>query len=202
MYTERFLSAHAELLAIEGGFSNDPNDAGGATNHGISLRFARRLCQLDRSSPIKYGSSMAAHWLRLLDVDGDEELTIEDVRRWTPEISKEIYWAEFWRRYRCDDLPGDVAQAHFFNVVNMNPGRATSVLQRAVNRVLPRRLVIDGQIGPNTIEGVRLADERDRIELRRRMVSELCTEYHKLATGRNAGFASGWFYRAASQFIH
>ena len=38
-----FAKALSFVLGNEGGFSNDPNDAGEATNYGISLRFLRSL---------------------------------------------------------------------------------------------------------------------------------------------------------------
>ena len=49
-----------DIVRREGGFVNDPDDPGGATNHGVTIHTLRRLG---------------------LDVTGDGTVDIDDVRR-------------------------------------------------------------------------------------------------------------------------
>ena len=67
--TPAFERAFRLLLRAEGGYVNDPNDAGGATNHGISLR-AVRLRDVDRDGHLDFD----------LDRDGDvDRSALDDV---------------------------------------------------------------------------------------------------------------------------
>ncbi len=90
------------LVSNEGGYVNDPHDAGGETNWGITLRTARAN---------GYMGSM---------------------RAMTRSDAFAIYYDAFWRRYRCDDLPLAVAFQLFDACVNHGFGNAARMLQRAV----------------------------------------------------------------------
>ena len=58
-----------EIVAREGGFVNDPDDPGGATNLGVTLATARRLG---------------------LDKDGDGDVDVADVKRLTPADAEAV----------------------------------------------------------------------------------------------------------------
>ena len=68
------------VFAMEGGFSNDPSDHGGATNWGIT-------------------AVTLAHWR-------GHSVTAADVRAIPPEEARAIYHANYWNAARCTDLPG------------------------------------------------------------------------------------------------
>ena len=125
-----FDRALALVLRHEGGLSDDPNDPGGITNHGISIRFAGSIG---------------------LDLDGDGKTTKADIRAMTPEYAAEIYKMHFWDKYWCSDLPPRIAIALFDGVVNQGPV-VVRFLQRAAG-VRP-----DGFIGPVTLRAVREAE--------------------------------------------
>ena len=59
-----------DIVAREGGFVNDPDDPGGATNHGVTIGTLRRLG---------------------LDVNRDGRITVADVRSLTRAQAVEIY---------------------------------------------------------------------------------------------------------------
>lgn len=102
-----FDHALAFTLQWEGGYVNDPDDSGGATNHGItghtydsyrdSLKLPRQSVQL------------------LTDAD-------------TAKIYEEMYWVPA----KCPQMPDKLAIAHFDTAVNCGVTSAIKMLQRAV----------------------------------------------------------------------
>ncbi len=102
----RFLPCLSIVLRHEGGFSNDPQDPGGATMMGITR-------------------ATLAEWR-------GEAVTAEEVRALTEEEAREIYRARYWNVLRCDDLPPGIDLMVFDFGVNAGPGAAARMLQRAV----------------------------------------------------------------------
>ena len=102
-----FERALAFVLGVEGGYTNDPSDHGGATNKGITQR--------------EY-----SEWLRVnhLPKRNVADILNADVR--------EIYWSEYWLEGRCDRMPWPLCLAHFDACVNVGVGQAAKFLQRAL----------------------------------------------------------------------
>ncbi|QBH20851.1 hypothetical protein EYC51_15905 [Alcaligenes faecalis] len=96
-----FEAAFERLIGHEGGYVNHPDDPGGETNWGITLRTARAA---------GYTGSM---------------------RDLTREQAKEIYRAEYWSRARSEELDGAIAFQVFDAAVNHGIGNAIRFLQRA-----------------------------------------------------------------------
>lgn len=132
---ERFARCVEIVLKHEAGFVDHPSDPGGATNHGISLRYAR---------------SKGSMW----DLDGDGDVDKQDILLVTPEKAAIAYRSWFWADVRGDDLPAGLDLVTFDFAVNSGPGRATKALQAALG-VQP-----DGVIGPATMRAVREGGER------------------------------------------
>lgn len=99
---ERFLIFINRVLGHEGGYVNDPRDAGGETNWGITKRTAQANGYTG------------------------------DMRVLSREQAIEIYRKAFWERYRCDQLPMSVAFQFFDACINHGHGNAARMLQRAV----------------------------------------------------------------------
>lgn len=95
-----------QVLVHEGGWANHPNDPGGPTMKGVTLRTFRRF----------FG----------------EDKTKEDLRNITDEELGQIYRSGYWDKCRCDDLPPGVDYAVFDAAVNSGPGRSARWLQAAV----------------------------------------------------------------------
>ncbi|UPG72801.1 hypothetical protein MVG78_00940 [Roseomonas gilardii subsp. gilardii] len=102
----RFDRCLAIVLQQEGGFVNDPQDPGGATNMGITRE--------------------------VLSAFRDRAVSVEEVRDLSRAEAREIYRARYWTPMRCADLPPGVDLGVFDFGVNAGPSRAVKMLQRAV----------------------------------------------------------------------
>jgi lysozyme family protein len=103
---ENFACSLPLVLVHEGGFVDDPRDAGGATNKGVTLDVFRRF----------FGASE----------------TVSDLRAITDAQVEHIYKTGYWDPCRCNDLPNGVDYVVFDQAVNSGPGRSAKWLQAAV----------------------------------------------------------------------
>lgn len=94
------------ILQSEGGFVDDPQDPGGATNLGITL-------------------NTLAGWL-------GQPATVEQVQALTPADVAPIYQADYWNAAHCGDCPSGLDLMVFDEAVNQGVGRAIRSLQSAV----------------------------------------------------------------------
>ena len=94
------------ILESEGGFVDDPQDPGGATNLGITLG---TLCG----------------WL-------GRTATVADVQALTPQTVAPIYQADYWNAAHCDACAAGVDLMIFDTAVNQGVGRAIRTLQAAL----------------------------------------------------------------------
>jgi lysozyme family protein len=93
----------------EGGYTDDPNDPGGATNLGITLR--------------------------VLTAWRHTAVSKQDVRNLQRGEASAIYVANYWNVIRGPDLPGGIDLMLFDMGVNMGTARAARLLQTAVGVV-------------------------------------------------------------------
>ena len=124
----------AEIVAREGGYVNDPDDPGGATNFGVTIGTVRGLG---------------------MDVTGDGRVDTADVRALTRDQARRIYVEHYFRRPGIDRLPAPVQASVFDMQVNAG-ANAVKILQRLVSR-MGFRAEDDGIIGPRTIAAVSAA---------------------------------------------
>ena len=121
----------SEIVDREGGFVNDPNDPGGATNHGVTIHTMRRLG---------------------LDLDGDGDVDEADVRALPRDRAVEIFIEHYYHAPRIDRLPEPLQPSVFDMQVNAG-SHAVKILQRLVRRMgFP--VAVDGVIGPVTRDAV------------------------------------------------
>ncbi len=116
-----------EVVAREGGFVNDPDDPGGATNYGVTIHTMRRLG---------------------LDLDGDGTVSIEDVRALSQDQAIDIFVKHYFEKPLIATLP-DALQATVFDMYVNAGSNAIRILQRLL-RDMGYGLVIDGTLGPKT----------------------------------------------------
>jgi lysozyme family protein len=104
---ENYPQALKQVLKYEGGFSNHPNDPGGATMKGIT-------------------QAVYDAWQR------KNGLPTQSVRNISDSAVAAIYRQEYWDRIRGDDLPSGVDFAVFDYAVNSGVSRAAKTLQAVV----------------------------------------------------------------------
>lgn len=165
-----FNKALAHTLIEEGGYVNDPQDPGGATNKGVTQAVYDRY-RRDAGLPIRS--------VRVID---DAEVL-------------DIYDNRYWKAGQCDWLAANVseklAMVHFDLCVNAGIRQASVILQRAVN-ASP-----DGIIGPLTRAAIEREVKENETEVLIRQLKERVEFYIALVTQRPAlrKFLRGWFLR-------
>ena len=97
-----FQTAFDLLITHEGGFSNHPDDPGGATMYGVTEQVARAE-----------GYTGAMRDLPL-------------------SFAKQVYRKRYWDACRCDQMPDVLRYPLFDAAVNSGPGQAIKWLQSAV----------------------------------------------------------------------
>lgn len=102
-----FFTALRFTLKWEGGYVDDPDDPGGATNFGITQA--------------TYDAWRQKH-----------KFALRPVEHIIPEEVSAIYEAEYWREAGCGYLPPKAAVAHFDAAVNVGPKQAIRFLQAAI----------------------------------------------------------------------
>ena len=175
-----------EIVAREGGFVNDPDDPGGATNFGVTIGTMRRLG---------------------LDLTGDGRVTTADVRALSRAQAHDIFIEHYWRKPRISDLP-EAVQASVFDMYVNAGGNAVRILQRLIVD-MGIAVDVDGVIGPRTIEAAHRADATapehfaDAYGIARRNyyygLADARAASRKFARRRDGG-KGGWITRA-EEFI-
>ena len=121
-----------DIVAREGGFVNDPDDPGGATNFGVTIGTMRALG---------------------LDLDGDGDVDVSDVRRMSAKKAAEIFKTQYFERPGIAGLPGAIQASVFDMYVNAG-ANAVRILQRLI-REFGVNVSVDGVIGPQTTRAAR-----------------------------------------------
>lgn len=165
------------VFAIEGGFIDHPSDPGGATNHGVTEKVARKH---------GYRGDMRA-------LPKDEAARIYNVDYivkpgFTPLV----------------DLSKPVAEEVIDSGVNAGPARPSRWLQIALNSLNRRgadypNIAVDGKVGPGTLAAYRNLQRKRGAAAACEMVVKLldaqqAAHYLRLASNDNAyeDFMPGW----------
>ena len=101
-----FDDSFARVIQSEGGYVNDPHDAGGETNLGVTK--AAWSSYLGR--PIEAGEMKAL----------------------TVDLVKPFYKKMYWDKMHCDELPKGLDYAAFDFAVNAGVGQSSKFIQRSV----------------------------------------------------------------------
>lgn len=123
-----------EIVVREGGFVNDPDDPGGPTNRGVTLKTLQALG---------------------VDLTGDGRVSIDDLKRVTPDQAAEIFLEHYFRARGLDKLPAEIRGPVFDMAVNA--GAAGVVLLQTLLNTLGDHLAVDGVVGPKTIAAAEAA---------------------------------------------
>jgi lysozyme family protein len=175
-----------EIVGREGGFVNDPDDPGGATNHGVTIGTLRRLG---------------------IDVNRDTRIDVKDVKALTRKQAVEIYLKHYYEGPGIAALP-EVLHASVFDMYVNAGGNAVKVLQRLLTD-MGYPCDPDGAIGPQTIRAAQMAYEAAPTHLADAYGIARRNYYYSLADSRPTsrkfarrkdGGKGGWIVRA-EEFI-
>ncbi len=148
--TPEFKRACEKTLRIEGGFVDNPNDRGGPTNLGVTLKTLNRWFSLVHNRP----ADLIA--LKLLTVPQAETLYCD------------LYWGD--RHLPCQEIAEwwePMGEEVFDTAVHSGPERSAIFLQRTLNllnrneKVFPD-LKVDAWAGTATLEAMRAMDKLPR----------------------------------------
>lgn len=184
-YPHNFTIANAFTQKWEKGYVNHPNDPGGATYNGVSLRFLKQT-----------GT----------DINGDGVINAKDIqdlyKRKDQAKVDEIFFKAFWRDPKLDQFHHLPVQAVIYDC-NVNTGRTQSAkcLQRACNKLLGKsELAVDGIIGPKSLQATLALCEANRAQALAHAFLEFRQDFHNTlvvnspySDGRDyRPFAKGW----------
>ncbi len=172
-----FDRAFKHTVGVEGGYSDDPQDSGGATKYGITESVAR---------------ANGFHG---------------DLRVLTLAEAKRIYKAQYWDILRLDEIARideKIALELFDTAVNIGIATAGIFLQRALNELNRggtdyRDLTVDDIVGPMTVAAMQAfiarRGDKGRQVLNAALNALQGAYYLELAESRpkDEAFVFGWF---------
>ena len=180
---QRFNDMLSDIARREGGFSNDPDDKGGPTNFGISLKFMRQY---------------------RIDNNEDRNIDINDVKGVTPEQAASLIKENIYYARRINLMPEDLQPLFLDSAVNVGEYGWAKLLQSTLNDMgatdaSGRPLDIDGAVGQRTLEAVENAVERYGWEAINNRYVDARVKYHRRRVEEDSTqkkFLQGWIDRA------
>lgn len=146
--SNNFSIAHKFTAKWEGGESDHPDDGGGLTKYGVSLKFLGGLSgtQSNRDVLERMGIRLPITRQVIYDLTRDQAASLF---RW-----------QFWDKLRLGLIPLRPAVVLYDAAVNSGPAQSVKLAQRGYNRCVAygQPLVVDGIMGPATRAAMQLAD--------------------------------------------
>jgi len=164
-----------EIIVIEGGYVDDPDDAGGATNYGITQKTYARFLGVDED------------WIYLKHL-------IKNMPKSTAAL---IYKQEYYYDLKIDLLPSKI-QAQVMDIsINSGPNRAYKILQQSISDLSVSNLVIDGHFGRKSWAALDLLSKHLK-EINNKMVDFRKDFYLRIIERKasQAKYKNGWLSRA------
>lgn len=155
------------VLIHEGGYVDHPDDKGGATNYGISFRFAQSI---------------------------DPSFTKDDIKILTKDSAIQLYFNGFWKPNRYEEIRCSIIATKVLDAsINMGAGEANRILQNSCVEQ-GYDIKVDGINGSKTIYAVNeCSSVRLLVSMRKRM-REFYQELAKSISQKS--FINGWMKRA------
>lgn len=178
-----------KTLPLEGGFVDAPDDSGGPTHWGVSLRWALQAVQATPALALT------------LDHDHSGTVDLADIAGLTEDEAADAYFEGWWLPGWYGSLAPDLICWKTFDIaVNTGPKRSALILQKALNSV-GCTVAVDARVGPVTIAAVEAENSRDGgVSLLSGIRTAQAAFYRRIALlsdGKLDGFLSGWLKRAA-----
>lgn len=161
----------------KGVVTDDPDDRGGPTKWGVSLRYAKGIG---------------------LDLDGDQDTDIDDIRQVSYDQAVELFVEDFFIEPKLHTLPTPL-HAHMFDI-SVNSGQSIPVLllQRILNEHFGADLKEDGRVGNKTRVALEAAVHSDFVRLNNLLVDYRIAYLNDIVARRpsQAKYIRGWINRA------
>ena len=181
-----------EIVRREGGWADDPDDPGGPTKFGVTLRTLKGLG---------------------IDLDGDGDVDVDDLKLLSVPQAADIFLEHYFRRPRIAELAakyphrGVALRACVFDMQVHSGSNAVELLQKLCKRLTNRDFgKIDGAIGRRTLGVVETIAERGVEDLAHAYAIARRNFYFRLADRRvksrkyvrrnSTGGKAGWIVRA------
>ena len=171
-----------DILKAEGGFVNNPDDPGGPTSYGVTLKTLKRL----------------GH-----DLNQDGRVDIADLKQLSATQAVQIFIKDYFYKSQIDQLLHMLHAPVFDMYVNAG-SHSIKVLQRTLI-LFAMEITVDGVIGPITIAATQTAARRAPDHLVDAYGIERVNFYLSLADARpnlrkfartHRGAKGGWIKRA------
>lgn len=182
-----FNKAITHTQHAEGGYVDHPNDHGGATNYGVSLRLMQTL---------------GSKW----DLNNDGKIDAADIKLLTPQHAQAIFKEVFWDPNRYSEISNQAIATKVFDLaVNAGSSRANKLLQEALNYAYPQaKIGVDGKIGTKTLQAI----EQLTVAQRRSsdfifVFSSVIARFYLQLCDNNStqlSFIKGWCKRALNNY--
>lgn len=186
-----FNEAYKATMKIEGGYVNDPTDAGGETYKGISRRF----------------NASWSGWMIIDSYKNNEMVDFPNCLEYDQDLQKLVplfYKAKYFDPFDGDNMSNELALEMFDTAVNLGIGRAIKFLQVSLNLLnrnatLYPDMVADGDYGPTTDKCYKAYMEKDGdqtvlLKMLNVMQGAHYIEYMKQSPTQEK-YARGWFTR-------
>lgn len=169
---DKFSKISPIILQNEGGFVNDPQDPGRATNKGIAWET----------------------WEKYAKEDLGVEPTLDNLKNITTAQAETIYHKRYWGPSGFDNLHDSklALMAYDWTITSDGAGKE---IQKLLNDEFGQQLNIDGRIGPKTIEAMNGVTDSAKLTSR---IADIRNQYYKdlvMKKPQYAKFLRGWLKR-------
>ena len=156
------------ILKWEGGFVNDPDDLGGATNMGVTI-----------------GTWKSGGY----DKDGDGDIDVDDLHLLTREdVVNRVLKPHYWDRWKADLIQDQSVANILVDWVWASGAHGIKIPQRLLG------VTMDGIVGPKTIAAVNAKNPRELFDMikiaRFDFIEDICRK-----RPANNKFKRGWMNR-------
>ena len=156
------------ILKWEGGFVNDPADAGGATNKGITLNTFKAY-RKKKGRPVP---------------------TVDDLKKISQEEWREIFKTMYWDMWRADEINSQAVANILVDWYWLSGKYGITIPQKVL------KVTTDGNVGAKTIVAVNSANPvklvKDIYDARVKYIDDICKN-----RPANEKFRKGWMNRLA-----
>ncbi|MHA1816975.1 MAG: glycoside hydrolase family 108 protein [Candidatus Heimdallarchaeaceae archaeon] len=186
-----FQEAYSKTMSHEGGYSHDPDDAGGETYKGIARKYNGSWSGWDIIDHHREESDFPSCLDKIVGLQNSVH---------------SFYKEKYWDVNKLDDVDSQALAEEMFDTgVNMGVGRAAKFLQKSLNYLnrngsLYEDLSVDGAIGPASLGALKTVLRGGDEDVLLKMMNTLQGQHYMNYMDSNPvqkKYARGWFSRVS-----